>query len=206
MDLLTLEREYLQKGFTAVAGVDEVGRGPLAGPVVCAAVILPLEEEVRIAGIDDSKKLSAKKRELLAEQIKRTARAYSICEVDARTIDEINILQATRLCMKRAVESLSVPADMVLTDGNMTLDICVPQRSIVKGDALVCSIGAASILAKVYRDALMREYAKEFPEYGFEKNAGYGTAGHIQAIRETGICRIHRKTFVKNFWDGKARS
>ncbi len=206
MDLLTLEREYLQKGFTAVAGVDEVGRGPLAGPVVCAAVILPLEEEVRIAGIDDSKKLSAKKRELLAEQIKRTARAYSICEVDAQTIDEINILQATRLCMKRAVESLSISADMVLTDGNMTLDISVPQRSIVKGDALVCSIGAASILAKVYRDTLMREYAKEFPEYGFEKNAGYGTAAHIQAIRETGICRIHRKTFVKNFWDGKARS
>lgn len=206
MDLLTLEREYLQKGFTAVAGVDEVGRGPLAGPVVCAAVILPLEEEVRIAGIDDSKKLSAKKRELLAEQIKRTARAYSICEVDAQTIDEINILQATRLCMKRAVESLSISADMVLTDGNMTLDISVPQRSIVKGDALVCSIGAASILAKVYRDALMREYAKEFPEYGFEKNAGYGTAAHIQSIRETGICRIHRKTFVKNFWDGKARS
>lgn len=206
MDLLTLEREYLQKGFTAVAGVDEVGRGPLAGPVVCAAVILPLEEEARIAGIDDSKKLSAKKRELLAEQIKRTARAYSICEVDAQTIDEINILQATRLCMKRAVESLSISADMVLTDGNMTLDISVPQRSIVKGDALVCSIGAASILAKVYRDTLMREYAKEFPEYGFEKNAGYGTAVHIQAIRETGICRIHRKTFVKNFWDGKARS
>ena len=206
MDLLTLEREYLQKGFTAVAGVDEVGRGPLAGPVVCAAVILPLEEEVRIAGIDDSKKLSAKKRELLAEQIKRTARAYSICEVDAQTIDEINILQATRLCMKRAVESLSISADMVLTDGNMTLDISVPQRSIVKGDALVCSIGAASSLAKVYRDTLMREYAKEFPEYGFEKNAGYGTAVHIQAIRETGICRIHRKTFVKNFWDGKARS
>lgn len=183
-----------------------MGRGPLAGPVVCAAVILPLEEEVRIAGIDDSKKLSAKKRELLAEQIKRTARAYSICEVDAQTIDEINILQATRLCMKRAVESLSISADMVLTDGNMTLDISVPQRSIVKGDALVCSIGAASILAKVYRDTLMREYAKEFPEYGFEKNAGYGTAVHIQAIRETGICRIHRKTFVKNFWDGKARS
>ena len=206
MDLLTLEREYLQKGFTAVAGVDEVGRGPLAGPVVCAAVILPLEEEVRIAGIDDSKKLSAKKRELLAEQIKRTARAYSICEVDAQTIDEINILQATRLCMKRAVESLRLSADMVLTDGNITLDISVPQRSIVKGDALVCSIGAASILAKVYRDTLMREYAKEFPEYGFEKNAGYGTAVHIQAIRETGICRIHRKTFVKNFWDGKARS
>ena len=108
--------------------------------------------------------------------------------------------------MKRAVESLGVPADMVLTDGNMTLDISLPQQSIIKGDALVCSIGAASILAKVYRDALMKEYAKEFPEYGFEKNAGYGTAAHIQAIREYGICKIHRKTFVTKFWDGRVRS
>lgn len=206
MDLLTTEKEYFEKGFTAVAGVDEVGRGPLAGPVVCAAVILPLEEEKRIAGIDDSKKLSAKKREQLAEKIRQTARAFAICEVSAEEIDQINILQATRLCMKRAVESLAVPADMVLTDGNMTLDIAAPQRSIVKGDALVCSIGAASILAKVYRDALMKEYAKEFPEYGFEQNAGYGTAAHIRAIREHGICRIHRKTFVTKFWDGRERT
>lgn len=206
MDLLTIEKEYFEKGFTAVAGVDEVGRGPLAGPVVCAAVILPLEEEKRILGIDDSKKLSAKKREALAVQIKQTARAFAISEVSAEEIDEINILQATRLCMKRAVESLPVPADMVLTDGNMTLDISLPQQSIVKGDALVCSIGAASILAKVYRDALMKSYAKEFPEYGFEKNAGYGTAAHIQAIREHGICRIHRKTFVTKFWDGRVRT
>ena len=193
-------------GYTAVAGVDEVGRGPLAGPVVCAAVILSLDEEKRILGIDDSKKLSAKKREELAERIRETARALSIAEVDERTIDEINILQATRLGMKRAIESLTLPPDFVLTDGNMTLDISMPQKSIVKGDALVCSIGAASIVAKVYRDALMRRYAEEFPEYGFEKNVGYGTKKHIEAIREVGACRIHRRTFIKKFWDGKERT
>ena len=206
MDELTFERSLAAQGFLRVAGVDEVGRGPLAGPVVCAAVILPLEEEKRIIGIDDSKKLSAKKREALAEQIRAAARAYAIAEVDAATIDEINILQATRLCMKRAVDMLVPAADMVLTDGNMTLDITLPQRSIVKGDALVCSIGAASILAKVYRDALMAEYAKLYPEYAFESNAGYGTKAHIQAIREVGICPIHRRTFVTKFWDGRERS
>ena len=206
MDELTYEREYFERGYTAVAGVDEVGRGPLAGPVVCAAVILPLEEEKRVRGIDDSKKLSKKKREELFGLIKETALAYSIAEVDEKVIDEINILQATRLCMKKAVEGLALPPDFVLTDGNMTLDIAFPQRSVIKGDALVCSIGAASILAKVYRDKLMANYAAEFPEYGFERNAGYGTKEHIGAIREHGICRIHRRTFVKNFWDGRERS
>ena len=206
MDELTLERSLAAQGFLRVAGVDEVGRGPLAGPVVCAAVILPLEEERRILGIDDSKKLSAKKREALAEQIRAAARAYAIAEVDAATIDEINILQATRLCMKRAVDMLVPAADMVLTDGNMTLDITLPQRSIVKGDALVCSIGAASILAKVYRDALMAEYAKLYPEYAFERNAGYGTKAHIRAIREVGACPIHRRSFITKFWDGRERS
>ncbi len=205
MDDPIYEREYAAKGFSAVAGVDEVGRGPLAGPVVCAAVIMPLGEEERIAGVDDSKKLSAKKREKLAEEIKKVARAYAIAEVDEGTIDEMNILQATRLGMKRAVEALTLPADMVLTDGNMTLDISAPQKSIIKGDALVYSIGAASILAKVYRDKLMAEKAKEYPEYGFDRNAGYGTAEHIAAIKEVGICKLHRKTFVKNFWDGKER-
>ena len=205
MDDPIYEREYAAKGFSAVAGVDEVGRGPLAGPVVCAAVIMPLGEEERIAGVDDSKKLSAKKREKLAEEIKKVARAYAIAEVDEGTIDEMNILQATRLGMKRAVEALALPADMVLTDGNMTLDISAPQKSIIKGDALVYSIGAASILAKVYRDKLMAEKAKEYPEYGFDRNAGYGTAEHIAAIKEVGICKLHRKTFVKNFWDGKER-
>ena len=206
MDELTLERSLAARGFLRVAGVDEVGRGPLAGPVVCAAVILPLEEEKRVLGIDDSKKLSAKKREALAEQIRAAARAYAIAEVDAAIIDEINILQATRLCMKRAVDMLTPAADMVLTDGNMTLDITLPQRSIVKGDALVCSIGAASILAKVYRDALMAEYAKLYPEYAFERNAGYGTKAHIRAIREVGACPIHRRSFITKFWDGRERS
>ena len=205
MDIPTYEREYGQRGFLAVAGVDEVGRGPLAGPVVCAAVILPLEEGKRIAGVDDSKKLSPKKRERLAEEIKKVARAYAVSEVDEKVIDEINILEATRLGMKRAIESLGVPADMVLIDGVMRLEIAAAQESIVKGDGLVYSIGAASILAKVHRDALMRKYAEEFPEYGFEKNVGYGTPQHIAAIKEYGICRIHRRTFVKNFWDGKAR-
>lgn len=206
MDELTYEREYFENGYRLVAGVDEVGRGPLAGPVVAAAVILPLEEEKRILGIDDSKKLSKKKREYLAEKIKEAAVAYAIEEVDEETIDEINILQATRLAMKRAVEKLSSRPDFVLTDGNMMLDIAIPQQSIVKGDAKVASIGAASILAKVYRDKLMEKYAEAFPYYGFERNAGYGTSAHIEAIREIGICTIHRKTFVKKFWDGKRKS
>jgi len=206
MDKLDVEREYFKRGYRSVAGVDEVGRGPLAGPVVCAAVILPLSAEERLKGIDDSKKLSAKKREKLAETIKEVALSYCICEVDERVIDEINILQATRLCMKRAVEGLNVKPDFVLTDGNMTLEIDVPQQSVVKGDERVCSIGAASILAKVYRDALMCAYAEQYPEYGFDCNAGYGTARHIQAIREVGICPIHRKTFLTKIWDGKVRN
>ena len=206
MDMPLLEREYSARGFSAVAGVDEVGRGPLAGPVVCAAVILPLEEAARIAGIDDSKRLSPKKREALALRIRETARAFAVSEVSEAAIDEMNILQATRLGMKRAIESLAVSADMVLCDGNMTLDISCPQRSIVKGDALVYSIGAASILAKTYRDALMRKFAERYPGYGFERNMGYGTAEHIRAIRERGICPIHRKTFVKKFWDGGGKT
>lgn len=204
MDKLKYERECAQAGYRLIAGTDEVGRGPLAGPVVCAAVIMPTDE--LIAGVDDSKKLSPKKREALAEEIKARAIAYNIAEVDASVIDEINILQATRLCMKRAVEGLNPSADFVLTDGNMTLDIALPQKSIVKGDAQSYSIGAASILAKVYRDALMREFAAQYPEYGFERNVGYGTAQHIAAIRKEGICKIHRKTFVGKFWDGREKT
>lgn len=196
MDSLEIERGYAARGFTAVAGVDEVGRGPLAGPVVCAAVILPLEEEKRIFGIDDSKKLTPKKREALAGLIKERARAYCIAEVDEKTIDEINILQATRLCMKKAIEGLSLAPDYVLTDGNMTLDISLPQSSIVKGDAKVASIGAASILAKTYRDSLMKKFDEIYPAYGFCRNMGYGTAEHIRAIEERGLCAIHRKTFT----------
>lgn len=206
MDQLTYEKELNLRGFRAVAGVDEVGRGPLAGPVVCAAVILPLEEDRRIAGIDDSKKLTKRKREQLAAQIRAVAIAYRIEEVDEGTIDKINILQATRLGMKRAVEGLEVRPDYVLTDGNMTLDIQFPQESVVRGDESICSIGAASILAKVYRDKLMERYAERYPGYGFEHNAGYGTREHIEAIKEEGICEIHRRTFVTKFWDGKEKS
>lgn len=197
MDKTEFERAWQEKGYPLVAGVDEVGRGPLAGPVVCCAVIMPLDD--LIEGVDDSKKLSAKKRVALAEEIKRRAISYRIEEVSHEVIDEINILQATRLCMKRAVENLPIPASCVITDGNMTLDVSIPQESIVKGDAKSYTIGCASIVAKVYRDQLMEEMAKKYPWYAFEKNAGYGTAKHIEGIREHGLCEIHRKTFSAKF-------
>ena len=199
IDKLAYERALLEKGYRYIAGVDEVGRGPLAGPVVCAAVIMPLDEDLIISGVDDSKKLSEKKREQLAEEIKARAFCYTIIEIDEKTIDEINILEATKLGMKKAVEGLSLTPEMVLTDGNMTLDISYPQHSIVKGDSLSYSIGAASIIAKVHRDHMMDEYAKSYPEYDFEKNKGYGTATHINAIKEHGLCPIHRRTFTKKF-------
>ena len=199
IDKLQYERALLEKGYKFVAGVDEVGRGPLAGPVVCAAVIMPLGENDIIDGVDDSKKLSEKKRVKLAEAIKQKAICYSIFEVSEKEIDAINILQATRKGMKEALLKLDITPDAVLTDGNMTLDIPFPQKSVVHGDALSYSIGAASIVAKVYRDNLMDEYAKIYPEYAFEKNKGYGTAVHINAIKEIGLCPIHRRTFTKRF-------
>ena len=152
-----------------------------------------------IEGVDDSKKLTAKKREKLAEEIKKKAIAYAICRVEPQIIDEINILQATRLCMKNAIESLAVKPDFVLVDGNMTLDTDIPQRYIIKGDAFSYSIGAASIIAKVYRDGLMDEYAEQYPEYGFEKNKGYGTVAHVAGLKRAGICPIHRRSFVKEW-------
>lgn len=194
---LRIERDLIQNGAKYIAGVDEVGRGPLAGPVVCAAVIMPLDDLV--VGVDDSKKLSAKKREQLAQEIMEKALCYTIVEIDEKTIDEVNILQATRLGMKRAIESLEITPDIVLTDGNMTIDIAHKQKSVVHGDALSYSIGAASIIAKVHRDNLMDEYAKTYPHYAFDKNKGYGTAQHIQGIKEYGLCPIHRRTFTKNF-------
>ena len=196
---LQYERALQTKGYRLIAGVDEVGRGPLAGPVVCAAVIMPLDETQLILGVDDSKKLSEKKREELAEEIKKRALCYTIVEIDEKKIDEINILEATRLGMKQAIEGLSQTPEMVLTDGNMTLDIAISQTSVIHGDALSYSIGAASIIAKVYRDHLMDEYAKTYPQYGFEKNKGYGTAAHINGIKEHGLCPIHRRTFTKKF-------
>ena len=197
MDKLFYERQLHAQGCKYVCGGDEVGRGPLAGPVVCAAVIMP-EDDI-IEGVDDSKKLTAKKREKLADLIKQKAIAWAICRVEPQVIDQINILQATRLCMKNAVEGLSVRPDFVLTDGNMTLDIDIAQKSIVKGDAQCYCIGAASIIAKVERDALMAEYAEVYPGYGFEKNVGYGTAAHIAAIKEKGLTPIHRRSFTKKW-------
>lgn len=196
---LGYERALQTAGVRYIAGVDEVGRGPLAGPVVCAAVVMPLGEADIIVGVDDSKKLSAKKREQLAEAIKQKALAYTIVEIDEKIIDEINILEATKLGMKRAVEGLDVTPETVLTDGNMTIDIPHTQKSVVHGDALSYSIGAASIIAKVHRDKLMDEYAKEYPQYAFERNKGYGTAAHIQGIKEYGLCPVHRRTFTKKF-------
>ena len=197
MDKFALENELRASGFPLVCGVDEVGRGPLAGPVVCAAVIMPAHEV--IDGIDDSKKLSAKKREKLSTLIRLSAVAFSIFCVQPQKIDEVTILQATRLCMKGAVESLAVRPDFVITDGNMTLDIDTPQRPVIGGDASCYSIGAASVLAKVYRDALMDKYAELYPAYGFARNKGYGTAEHIAAIKEYGLCPIHRRSFTRKW-------
>ena len=197
MDKLEYEKKLLERGFKYICGVDEVGRGPLAGPVVCAAVIMPLDDIIE--GVDDSKKVSANKREKLAQLIEKKAIACNICRVEPEIIDKINILEATKLCMKMAVEGLSVTPDFVLTDGNMTLDISIPQESLIKGDALSYSIGAASIAAKVYRDKIMDEYAGTYPVYGFEKNKGYGTAEHINGIKEAGLCAIHRRSFTKKW-------
>lgn len=197
MDKLIIEKRLYSSGYSLIAGCDEVGRGPLAGPVVCCAVIMPVG--LIIDGVDDSKKLSAKKREGLVPIIKEKAIAYSIAQIENDVIDGINILQATRLCMKNAVEGLNVKPDYVITDGNMTLDIPFKQECIIKGDSLSHTIACASILAKVYRDNLMDCYAEEFPIYGFKKNKGYGTKEHIVAIREYGLTKIHRKSFTKKF-------
>lgn len=199
-DKLFFEREMLSLGAEYVAGADEAGRGPLAGPVVCAAVILPLDRGALIDGIDDSKKLKAEERERLAALIRERALSYAVCEEDNEAIDRINILEATKLCMKRAVEALSPEPDVVLIDGNFRIAVSLPQRNIVKGDALSYSIGAASILAKVYRDHRMEELDALYPQYGFARHKGYGTKAHTDAIREYGLCKIHRRTFTKKFW------
>ena len=196
----------LALGARYIAGADEVGRGPLAGPVVCAAVIMPLADGEIIEGIDDSKKLSEKERERLFELIKKQAVAYRIEELSNEEIDRLNILEATRLCMKRAVDGLAIEPGVVFTDGNFSIDISLPQQNIIKGDALSYTIGAASILAKVHRDRLMCEYDKIYPQYGFAAHKGYGTAAHEAAIREYGLCEIHRRTFTKKFWAGQGKS
>ena len=202
MDNFEYERRYLEKGFKYIAGVDEVGRGPLAGPVVCAAVIMP-ESDI-IEGITDSKKLSEKKREEYAKLIKERALSYSIFEVSQEEIDQINILNAVKKCMTEAVLGLKIKPDITLVDGVDT-NLPINAEYIVKGDLKSYTIGCASILAKVYRDNLMIEQSKNFPEYAFEKHKGYGTKSHIEKIKEIGPCRLHRKTFIKNFWDGQEK-
>lgn len=197
MDKLLYERQLQSVGYTLIAGVDEVGRGPLAGPVVCASVIMPTDDIIE--GIDDSKKLSEKKREKLFDIIKEKAIAYSIYEISQEEIDEINILNAVKKCMTMAVKTLPIAPQITLVDGVDT-GLEINAKYIVKGDQKSYTIGCASILAKVYRDRLMTEYAKEFSEYGFEKHKGYGTKAHIDKIKEIGPCKLHRRTFIKNFW------
>lgn len=193
--MLDYERKYPGK---VLAGIDEAGRGPLAGPVVCACVIMPMESEKIIDGINDSKKLTEKKREELFDKIIQVAISYSIIEIDEKTIDEINILNATKLGMKRALESLSVKPDLVLIDA-VKIQTDIPQDNIIKGDALSYNIAAASILAKVYRDRKMKHLSSIYPLYNFEKHKGYGTKEHIEALKKYGKCAIHRDTFIKNF-------
>ena len=187
------EKHYLE-GYTAVCGLDEAGRGPLCGPVVAAAVILPLGLEIE--GLNDSKKLSEKKREALYDEIIRTAKCYSVALVDAQTIDRINIREATKLCMAKAVDGLGVEPDFLLIDGNFVINRISNERFVIGGDALSLSIGAASILAKVTRDRLMKEIHEEFPEYNFLKHKGYGTKEHIEAIKKHGPSVHHRRSFL----------
>lgn len=188
------EHEAKAKGYTMIAGTDEVGRGPLAGPVVAAAVILP--EGIDLPGINDSKKLTEKQRETLMEKIKREAISWAIMEVDEAMIDEINILEASRVAMQQAVLALPKPADFVLVDGLENPQITLPSQAIVKGDSKSISIAAASVIAKVYRDRLMKIYDKAYPGYGFAENKGYPTEAHIKAIETLGPSRVHRMSFA----------
>lgn len=202
VDLWALQRELkLQRGDMVICGVDEAGRGPLAGPVCAAAVILP--EEFEIPGLNDSKQLADKKRRELFPVIKEQAIAYGIAMVDEKTIDEVNILNATFMAMKDAISQLSVEPDLALIDGNRVTDFGVEAMAVVKGDAKDASIAAASILAKVTRDMYMEEMDLKYPQYGFGVHKGYGTRRHYDAIREFGMCPIHRRTFLKKFYGEK---
>jgi ribonuclease HII len=193
--LIQTENECRQKGFRRIAGADEAGRGPLAGPVVAACVIMP--EDGLIPGVNDSKKLSEAKREELYEKIIKTAVSYRTGIVEQDVIDELNILAATRLAFKRAIDSMEITPDYLYTDMIDKLDIALPWTPIVKGDAQIYSVAAASIVAKVTRDRIMREYDKLYPEYGFVRHKGYGTAEHMDAIRKYGPTPLHRRSFIK---------
>ena len=202
VDLWSIQREIkVELGELVICGVDEAGRGPLAGPVCAAAVILP--DGYEIPGLNDSKQLSDKKRRELFPVIQKEAIAYGIAMVDEKTIDQVNILNATFLAMKDAISQLSVRPDLALIDGNRTTDFGVEAMAVVKGDARDASIAAASILAKVTRDRFMEEMDEQYPEYGFAVHKGYGTRRHYDAIREHGMCPIHRRTFLKKFYGEK---
>ncbi len=191
---IEFENRAIAEGYKFIAGVDEVGRGCLAGAVVAAACILNLSKPLP-EGLNDSKKLSEKKRRLIDEQIRQTAVAFSIAQIEAEEIDEINILQATKKAMRLAIENLVPQADFLLVDALQLKEINLPQKGIIKGDAISASIAAASILAKTYRDDLMNKLHAQYPEYGFEKHVGYGTKAHFEAIKQYGACPLHRKTF-----------
>lgn len=193
--MLDYEKKYQN---LVIAGIDEAGRGPLAGPVVCACVVMPLEKEKMIEQVNDSKQLSSKKREKLYDEIVKVALDYAIIEIDEKTIDEINILNATKLGMKRALESLKIKPDIVLLDA-VKIDSNIRQENIIKGDTLSYNIAAASILAKVHRDRLMIKLSEKYPQYNFAKHKGYGTREHINALKIYGKCPIHRESFIKNF-------
>lgn len=201
IDWFKFENEAKAQGYNIVCGIDEAGRGPLAGPVCAAAVILP--EGCEIEGINDSKKLTEKKREALYDVIIEKALAYGIATADEKEIDEINILQATYLAMNRAFKKLSIKPDMALVDGNRDPKLGVPTQTIVKGDARSMSIAAASILAKVTRDRFMLEMDKKYPEYQFAKHKGYGTKLHYEMLTEYGPSEIHRMSFLKSFYGNK---
>ncbi len=196
-----IEDENYAAGYQVICGVDEAGRGPLAGPVCAAAVILP--PHTQIPGLNDSKKLSDKKRRELFPVICEKALAYGIAFATEQEIDEINILQATFLAMQRAMDQLSVQPDLALIDGNRQKDFGLPVKTVIKGDSLSANIAAASVLAKVTRDDLMVRQAEQFPEYGFEIHKGYGTKAHYAALEQYGPSPIHRMTFLKKFYEQK---
>ena len=201
VNMWEIENTYYSDTVTYICGVDEAGRGPLAGPVCAAAVILP--RDLEIPGLTDSKKLTDKKRRELFPIIKEQAIAYGIGFASEREIDEINILQATFLAMQRAIDQLEGKADLALIDGNRQKDFGLPVVTVVKGDSLSASIAAASVLAKVTRDDLMLEMAETYPEYGFEIHKGYGTKAHYEALRKYGASPIHRQSFLKKFYENQ---
>ena len=201
-DLYAMENEWRAKGFNTVCGVDEAGRGPLAGSVFAAAVVLP--QELVLPGLDDSKKLSAKRREALFAEITAKAAAYRVASASVAEIAELNILEASQLAMRRAVESLGIEPDVILVDGSIARGFSRPTHCVVGGDGLCAAIAAASVQAKVSRDAYMLELAEQYPQYGFERHMGYGTALHRQKLLEHGPCPAHRALFLRKILGGPA--